>query len=396
MPDPPPLPPLLTRPFVLLVAAHLLQALGYSSMLLLPLYLQHLHASRTQIGFIMATAAISSVAVYPLVAYSLDRIGRRPTLMVGTVLLVSGMGLIGLADRIGPLLYVARGLVGIGIGALFSGYFTAAADLIPVERRTEGLALFGLSGLLPLLINPFADRIGITAPDLQWFLPAVGGVISLSLILLWQLPESRPASEPTPSKPISDGLRATFKVLTAPALWPIWLATVIFGSLVALFMTFATVTAISRGVAHAPMMWLAYAGGAAVVRTVGRRLPDRVGPANLVTPALAVYLGAALLMTQAASLQTLLLAALLAGIGHGYLFPVLSGQLVTRVPSKLRGTAMATFTSLWGLCELTASPAFGRLADSHGDNAMFLAAFLAGTCSLIVWVGLEHRYGASG
>ncbi len=391
--DPLPPPPLLTRSFVLLMAGHLLQALGYASMLLLPLYLQHLQASRAQIGLVMATAAISSVAGYPLVAYGLDRVGRRPTLMVGTLLLVGGMGLIGLVDRIGPVLYLARVTVGLGISALFSGYFTAAADIIPVARRTEGLALFGLTGLLPLLINPFADRIGITPSDLRWFLPAVGCIISLSLILLWRLPESKPRAEAVPNEVARGGVRAIVRVLSAPALWPVWLATVVFGALVALFMNFATVTASSRGVAHAPMMWLSYAAGAALVRTLGRRLPDRVGPANLVSPALAFYLCAALLMTQAASLSALLLAALLAGVGHGYLFPVLSGQLVTRVPPKLRGTAMASFTSLWELSDLCASPSFGHIADGYGDAAMFLVAFLLGAGALVGWVWLEHRFG---
>ena len=55
-------PPLVTRDFVLIVVAHFLQALGYSSMLLLPLYLHHVGASRTEIGLAMGCAAVAGLA----------------------------------------------------------------------------------------------------------------------------------------------------------------------------------------------------------------------------------------------------------------------------------------------------------------------------------------------
>src|SRR4030095_7679636 len=116
--------PLITKNFALLVLAHLLQARGYASMLLLPLYLQHLGASRTEIGAIMATAAISGLLTRPLVAWALDTLGRKPTLVAGTLTLVAGMLLILAVDRIGPMIYLARIVIGAGVGVLFAAYFT--------------------------------------------------------------------------------------------------------------------------------------------------------------------------------------------------------------------------------------------------------------------------------
>lgn len=120
--------PLLTGPFVCLMVAHFLQALGYSSMLLLPLCLQHLEASRTEIGAIMATAAASGLLARPFVGWSLDRFGRKPTLVVGTAIMVVALAMVGLVDRIGPLVYAERAVFGVGVGVLFTAYFTYAAD----------------------------------------------------------------------------------------------------------------------------------------------------------------------------------------------------------------------------------------------------------------------------
>ena len=64
-----------------------------------------------------------------------------------------------------------------------------------------------------------------------------------------------------------------------------WLATVVFAGLVGVFMAFATVTAQSRGVANPAWLWFTYAAGAIGVRLLGAWVPDRIGPANLIAPA---------------------------------------------------------------------------------------------------------------
>jgi predicted MFS family arabinose efflux permease len=383
----PPRQSLITRDFVLLVIAHFLQALGYSSMLLLPLYLEHLGASRTAIGAIMATAAVSGLVTRPAVGWALDTLGRKPTLVTGTILLVAGMLLIAPVDRIGPLIYFQRTVLGVGIGILFAGYFTFAADLVPASRRTEGLALFGISGLAPLLVNPLADRIGIEPPSLRWFFPVVGLFIALSLLALAPLPEPRGERREGRS------MRLALVALRQRPLWPVWFATVAFSTLVAVFMTFATVAAEARGVERAPSLWLSYALGAIAVRLFGARLPDRIGPSNLVAPALGAYVIAMLLASSAASFGDFLMAALLAGIGHGYAFPVLTSQVVSRCPESFRGSALALFTGLWLAAELVGSPGFGAVSDRHGDGVMFIAAATTGIVSLALWLLLEHRFG---
>ena len=376
---------LFTGRFVVLIVAHFLQALGYSSMLLLPLYLEHLDASRAEIGAIMATAAVAGLATRPLVAWSLDRWGRRPTLIIGTIVLSASMGMLAMVDEVGVVIYIERVFVGIGIGALFSGYFTFAADLIPVSRRTEGLALFGISGLLPLLINPFADRLHIQPADLNWFLPVVGGIIALSLIPLFFLEEPT-ATHGAERRPMREALVE----LRRRPLWAPWFATIVFSSLVAAFMTFATVTAAKRGVADAATLWLTYALGAVAIRLFGARLPDRVGPSNVLAPALGLYVVAMVLVARAGDLSDFMIAALFAGIGHGFCFPVLTSQVVTRTPETFRGSAISTFTALWGLSELIVSPAFGRFADLYGDGAMFNLGAAWGGASLVLWLFLEH------
>ncbi|MEQ1507781.1 MAG: MFS transporter, partial [Myxococcota bacterium] len=265
-------PPMWTRPFALLTAGHFLQAVAGSALILLPVYLDHLGADRTAVGVVMAASALGGLAVRPLVAWTLDRVGRRPTLFAGTAVLTAGMAALGLVDRVGPFVVGVHALIGAGEAALFTGYFTLAADLVPERRRTEGLALFGISGLVPLVINPIAGQLAIAGADFRWFFPALGGLVALSSVTLAPLPETAPGTaRPPPSA------RAVLDALRHRALWPVWLATVVFAGLVALFMAFVTVAAADRGVPDPGVVWLTYAIGAVTVRLVGRGVPDRVG-----------------------------------------------------------------------------------------------------------------------
>ncbi|MCA9564024.1 MAG: MFS transporter [Myxococcales bacterium] len=377
-------PKLVTRPFLLLLSGHLLQALGFSSMLLLPLYLNHLGASRKEIGAIMASAAIGGLLFRPAVAWALDAWGRRPTLIVGTLFICSGMGMVAFITGVGVYPYVQRGVFGIGQGALFSGYFAFAADIVPRERRTEGLALFGVSGLLPLAINPAVEQAHVAPENLRWLFPVVGAVILLSIPLLFMMPEAERHEKPGQVR-LTDVGRA----IGARPLWPVWIATVVFGCLVASFMAFSTVTGAARGIERPALLWLSYSGSAVLVRLVGGRLPDRLGTSNLVMPTIGLYVGASLLVASGWSTLSFLAAGALAGVGHGYCFPVLASQVVTRSPAHLRGTALTTYTAIWELSRLVLTPMFGAIADQYDDATMFASLALGSLILMVPWVALE-------
>lgn len=384
-------PPLLTREFLLLVLGHFLQALGFSSMLLLPLYLEHLGADRSDIGSLMALAALGGLLSRPLAGLALDRYGRKPTVILGTVLLVSSMALLYGVRDLGWLIVVDRLLIGVAVGTLFTGYFTWASDLIPAERRTEGIALFGVSGLLPIGLNAFVGSMDLPPERLPTLFLALGGLIGLSLLVVLPLPETL-AAEQRASR--GEG-GAALRSLVTRRLAPVWLATATFAGLVGLFFAFATVTAKARGIASPPSLWLSYSLGAVGVRLLGGRLPDRVGPHNLVAPALGLYVLALLVCARGESREAFLVAGLLGGLAHGYCFPVLVGQVVDRSPARYRGSAMAAFTALWQATELVLPPPAGRLADAYGDASMYLLAAGAAVAGLAAWAALEGSFGAA-
>jgi len=378
--------PLFTSEFGLLTLSHFLSALGYATLILLPLYLDHLGADRETIGTITALSAVTGLLFRPLAAWSLDVLGRKKTLYWGTFLLVAVMtALYGVTD-LGWLIYTDRLVYGLAMAALFPGYFALASDIVPMSRRTEGLALFGIAGLAPLTLNAFVHDLGVNAAELRYFFPAVGGVIALSALFIIPI-EERPGHHTDKAY----SWREAISALSARPLWPTWLATIVFAGLVATCMAFATVVGAKRGIDNPASMWLVYAAGAATVRVVGSRLPDRVGTHNLVAPALGVYILGVLIIASAWDKTTFLLGATLAGFGHGYSFPVLSSQTVTRAPAAFSGAALALFTALWDIASLVFTPLLGIIADSAGDAVMLATAGLGAMLGLVGWALLEAR-----
>ena len=372
----------------MLLVAHFLQGLGWTSMLLLPMYLESLGADRSQIGEVMAFGGIGGLVALPFAGLALDRIGRRPTLITGTLATVTGLVALGFVHEMSVWVWLARFVAGVGTGTLFAGYFAFVADLIPESRRTEGIALFGISGLLPLLMNPFAEGLAPDPSSLRYVFPitSIGVLASLPFLVM--------IKEPTRQVNAADR-RFRWSAFWSRRLRPVWVANMTFATTVAVFMAFSAVAAAAAGMNHSARLWIPYALGAIGVRLVGAKLPDYVGPSNMVVPAIGMYALGMLGLTLAHTDGQFLVAALFCGIGHGYCFPVIASQVVGRTPEQYRGSAMAISTGIWEVAAIAAQPIFGVIADRFGDSWCFIAAAATSLCGLTAWFVLElmsNRY----
>ena len=87
---------------------------------------------------------------------------------------------------------------------------------------------------------------------------------------------------------------------------------------------------------------------------------------------------------------TICLAGTAAGLGHGYCFPVLTSQVVSRIDIRLKGIGLATFTAIWEVTSLTLTPLFGLFADRYGLSSMFAMGAVAATIGCAFWLIVEQ------
>jgi len=349
--------------FPRLFAAAILQELSFSLFIHFPGYLNELGATEGLIGVLYAAGAVVSLVFRPWLGRILDLTHRRTVLLIAAVANIGVILLLTTTAGWGPYLWVlflAQRTVQI---ALFTTMLTYGADSIPVERRTHGLAIFGLSGLIPIAVGGLAGDLIIEQFGFDALFVAAAGVSIASWLIVWTLPVL-PVRGHQPR-------RSFWAALAQTNLLPLWFVTLLFSVGLEAMFTFMRTFVQDRQVGTAGLFFAVYGTVAAITRIAGGRFYDVVPHRPLLVGAIAAYgLGVGFLAI-AQSVILLVLAAIVTGTAHGTAFPLLSSEVVNRARINERGSAMATFTSIFDIALVAGAPAIGFLIE--GFN--YLVAF---------------------
>ena len=370
---------LYTRHFWIAALSHFLLGMGFWTFVVFPVHLGELGASTLRIGVLIALEPTAAVLVrLPLGALMAQR-GRRWILRVGGVLNLLAVMLYPMVDDIGLGMAAVRILHGVGIGALFTTFFTYAADIAPVSRRTEGLVVFGISGMLPAALAPaLGEELVLRSGFQAMFLAAVAFSLA-SLIVTWWLAE--------PEDDLAEASAHGFwRFARERRKWGVWATAFFFSLAMSSYVAFLEPFARSRGFERAGIFFVCYSLAAVALRVLGRNLPDRVGARRMLVPALATLAAGLFLVARFTSLRTLGAAGLLCGMGHGYLFPILSGMAIEGTDRRARGSAMSFYTAVFDLGQVLGPPFFGWIAEVAGFPTMFLFAMAGVVVSLAGWI----------
>jgi MFS family permease len=360
---------LATRPFVLGFIANFAHSLAFHSYVHFAGRLEQLGADELTTGIVLATMAVSAIASRPWVGRVMDAHGRRIVVLVGSVLNVIASACYLTVDAITPWLYAIRLLHGVAEAMLFSVLFTIAADVVPRAQRTRGIALFGISGMIPLSVAGWLgdELLRVADYDALFLFATAAAIVGLAAGLF--LPDSRP-----PADELDVAARPFFRAIWAPPLRPLWLIGFTFAIAVASYFAFLRTYVDARGVGSVASFFGAYTAAAIVLRIGFGGLPDRFGPRFTLFPAVACTAVAVALLAEAQHDATVIVAGVLGGIGHGYAFPIISALVVTRAPASERGTALSTFTALFDLGLLVGGPLLGFVLAHADYRAMYWTA----------------------
>jgi MFS family permease len=371
---------LFTKPFLLVSVANFASGMAYALFLHFSGYLADLGASDTQIGLIYGATAVASIAMRPLLGTVMDRYGRRPVILFGNILNVVFVLLYLTVTTLGPWVYAVRIGHGIAEAMLFSALFTYGTDVIPKSRRTEGIALFGVSGLLPIgVAGIVGDFVLSIAGFRELFLTAAGFAV-LTLVLSLPLPERRPALKPGESP------RGFWKIVVQRDLLPIWWMIGSFSTVLTGYFVFIRRYVDDTGFGSVGLFFSTYVAVAILERVFLGWLPDRVGRMRVLYPSLGILVVGFFVLAGAGSWVGVAIAGGFCGAGHGFIFPILTALLVDRAPETDRGSAMSFFTALFDVGTLVGGPTLGAIIDSAGWGPMYVVAGAAlGVASVVFW-----------
>lgn len=374
--------------FPRLFAAAILQELCFFLMVHLPGYFNGLGVGEGTFGLLYAVGAITALLLRPAFGRLLDLTHRRTVLLfagaLNAVFVVSFI----LTSVWGPLLwgiFLAHRVLQIG---LFTAMLTYAADAIPERRRTQGLAIFGLSGLIPialggLLGDLLVDTVGF---DGLFLASALAGFASWGLVWSFPLLEIR---GPGPR-------RSFFRALAQKNLLPMWWITLSFAAGLETLFTFTRTFVDERQLGSTGLFFGIYGLAAAATRVFGGRSYDRIPRRPLVLVAIVSYGLSLMMLGLAQAVPLFAVAAVLGGMAHGAVFPVLSSSVIYRARASERGSALSIFTSIFDIALLLFAPMVGLLIEGFSYAVAFSAMggfLLIGGVVYSVW---DKRMVASG
>jgi MFS family permease len=377
-------PPVVSPQFVLCFAANFLQNLAFTLYLHLSGFLHELGADEVRIGVIVSVTAATAILWRPPLGTLMDERGRRGVILAGGVLNVLVCALYPTVQDLGPWLYVVRAAHGLAEATLFTALMTHAADLLPPTRRTEGIGLYGISGLLPMSVSGVLGDVILRHGTYADLFHVSTAFALASLLLSLPLRDVRHPAGELPG-------RGFVAAVVQPDLLPLWFIGLVFATALTAQFTFVKTFVLETGIGSVGLFFTAYSIAAIVLRLGFAWLPERVGPKRVLIPALATLALGYVLLALAATPPAIAVAGACAGLGHGFTFPILSGLVVDRARTAERGAATSIFTALFDAGALVGGPLLGAIIRDVGYPAMFLSAAALVAVGGIVFTVADRR-----
>jgi len=328
--------PLWTRDFSLAFAANFLMAFAfYLLMPTLPLYLTgQLHISKAMVGTIMASYVVAALAMRPFSGFLIDHFPRKMLYVISFAFfaLLSFTYLSASSESTILAIRIVHGLIW---GVITTAGNTLALDIIPSERRGEGIGFYGMSMNIAMALGPMTGiLLSESRPFSQVFTVAV---VSSVLGLILALCIRAPIHAPQPHRVLS--LDRFLLIRGIPTGIGLLFVTISYG----LILAFAAMYGKDHHIQNTGLFFVVMALGIIVARLLTGKLLDRnlckhVGIAGGILAAfslllLGIYPVAACYFAVAFSL----------GLGYGMNFPAVQTIIINHGDHHQRGTANSTF-----------------------------------------------------
>ncbi len=377
-------PPILAQgPFLRATVTNFFFFTSLNGFLLLPLYIHRLGGTEVEIGLVMGGYSAVGIVSQPLVGPWVDVLGRRPFLLAGVGLLLAST-LLALAAGSIVWLGIVRALQGLAFSIFFVANFSHVIDLVPPERRGWALGIYGVSGLASSAIAPLAGEWVIRRAGFRPLFAGCAVVAAIAAVLTWGVREvRRDAGLPVRG---AEWVRAGLHELAQRSM----AITVFFGLGTGTLLAFLPTFAESQGVHTLALFYTAYAGAAMAVRVLGGRLIDTHGRRAVIVPSMFVQAWATALLaglglmppgSPVPALGVIVVAGLMAGGAHGFLYPGLAALVTDQAPAARRGAVVGVFSGVFLVGNAAGAFAFGAVAHSLGYGPMWAvltALLLAG------------------
>ncbi len=390
-----------SKDFILIFISNFLVFLCYYMLVpILQLYFSDtLGYGESMAGIIVASFTIASLTIRPISGFIVDKFNRKPLYLLCYGLFTLAMGGYAMASSL-TLIILLRVMHGYGFGLNTVGGLTYAIDVLPAERRGEGIGYFGVAYSVAMAVGPlFGIELRDFAMTHDWFsfedifLIAFGiGCLGLLLILPIK-PVYNADKKSANSAPQKMSVGRFILLRGLPCVLIIVLTGYGYGAISNFVARYAKDASFVG--ANAGYFFFVLASGIVVARILSAKMINRGGVLK------ATYVGGALVVasyalflicTNAIIFYTL---ALLFGLGFGYFGSSFQTMLVTLAEPTQRGTASATYYTFWDMGIGIGIATGGFMLEAFDFQALLILCVSLVVVSLIYFRLVSDKYYAS-
>lgn len=368
-----------TKSFVFMTLAMLFLFIAFYSLLpTLPQFVKQIGGSEAQVGWVTGVFMLSAVLFRPIIGGLLDRYGRRAFMVSGLIMFIIAMYMYNFVGGVVVLIGL-RFMHGISWAFSTTAMITSTTDLIPDARRGEGMGWFSMAMTIAMAIGPMYGLWVIQHQSYhELFLYAV--VLSSAALIL-MIGVKMPARPQSAVKSI---------VLFERSVLPVNVATfflyVAYGGITAFVALFIGSIGVNSGV-----FFLVYAAMLAFSRPIAGKMSDRRGERFVIIPSLLIAAVALVVLSLSTGLLSVLISAMLYGIGFGSAQPALQAATLSLAPPDRAGVANASFLTATDLGIGLGSILLGWVSQLSGYRMLFMvSAASVGVCLLLFILFVRH------
>ena len=361
-----------SKNFILIFLSNLLMAFAFNLLMpTIPIYLtEQLGIEASRVGIVLSSYTLGILLIRPFSGFLVDTLPRKRLYLLAVAFF--GAVFFGyLFAATVALLVLVRFIHGLGWGLSSVASNTIAIDVIPSERRGEGVGYFGLAlniamATAPIIGTLLYERWGFSALVYGCLITVAIGLAIASRLKL----KPRP---PVAREPLSLDRFILIKGLHAGVSFVF--CAVPYGMLVSYVVLYGR----EISIATPTLFFVFLALGIGISRLISGRLVDRGYMHRLIAGAMVALMLSLILLSTVHDDIAFCLSALFIGISYGTMVPGFQYLFVNLAPASKRGTANSTYLISFDIGVSLGMLAGGFMASSYSLSA----AYMLGSVSIL-------------
>lgn len=382
--------PIWTKNFInLSISTFFIFAVFYALLTFVPIYVMtDLEGSAAQAGLAVSVFLVSAIIVRFVAGMILEKYGKRRVLIISVLMFAISTVLYVFINDF-TLLLLLRFFHGIWFSLVTTVAGAIAADIIPPERRGEGLGYYGIAMNLAVVAGPFIVLSLQPLLESRVIFMVLGVIMAIGFLCAF-LVKIEEDGHVRPAEKRKLSLDDFLEKKSLPIATVGFLISFAYASIIA----FISVYAESLGLIQtASFFFVVYAIAMLLVRPITGRIFDARGPSVVIIPSCVVFAIGLFSLAYTDSAWMLLLSGALVGLGYGTLLPSFQTLAIEAADKHRSGYATGTFFALYDSGIAVGSVSLGLIAGALGYSNLYL---LLGVFVLIIifyysWIIKGHK-----